>query len=370
MKSPYISELQPNQQVLGVFLVQAKELRQKKTGEPYLSLQLSDKTGDLEAKMWDNVSVVADTFERDDFVRVKGLTQVYQNRLQLTVHRMTRMDEREVDFTDYFPASARDPDEMLAELRGIIAGMRDPDLRTLLEAFFADEDIVRRYKMAPAAKTIHHAWLGGLIEHVLSLGELARFVAAHYRGIDLDLLLAGVILHDVGKIDELTYERGFSYSDDGQLLGHIIIALGMLDEKLRGLPGFPRKKRTLLEHMIVSHHGQLEFGSPKVPLFPEALLLHQLDLLDSKMECMHGAAEKDSLVEGNWSAFSPALERVVLKKQRYIEGDGNAGTGWPSPAKAALPQKPAPVEGSPVGKALPVANSVLAEKLQQALRKE
>src|SRR6185437_9548756 len=210
----------------------------------------------------------------------------FHNRPQLTIHKLRRMDDSEVEFTDYFPSSARDSEEMWKDLQGIVAGIGNPHCKALLQAMLEDEDVAARYRRAPAAKTIHHAFLGGLIEHVLSLCALARMTAGHYRHVDLDLLLTGVVLHDIGKIYELNYERGFSYSNDGQLIGHINIAMRMLSEKLRALPEFPRELRTLVEHMILSHHGQLEYGSPKVPLFPEALLLHYLDDMDSKMECM------------------------------------------------------------------------------------
>ena len=293
MKSPYIADLQPGQAQTAVFLVHAKDVRQKKTGEPYLSLTLADRTGEIDAKMWDNVAEVMDTFDRDDFVRVKGIVQIFQNRPQFTVHKLLRLDDREVDFKDFFPASERDPDEMFAEVRGVISSIANPHLRGLLDALFDDPDIAARYRVAPAAKLVHHAYLGGLIEHVLSMCRLARLTAAHYRDIDLDLLLAGVLVHDIGKIHELAYERSFTYSDDGQLLGHMVIALRMLGEKLRAFPEFPPKLRVLLEHMIISHHGELEFGSPKLPAFPEALLLHHLDNLDSKMECMRAAAAGD-----------------------------------------------------------------------------
>src|SRR5436190_3684707 len=181
MKTPYVKELEPNQSISTFFLVQNKEIRQKKSGEPYLSLSLSDRTGELDAKMWDNVAEVMETFDRDDFVKVKGLIQIFHNRPQLTIHKMQRVADAEVELGDYFPASERDPDEMMAELRGIVAGMGNAHLRGLLEALLGDEEIARRYKVAPAAKQIHHAYLGGLIEHVLSLCGLARLAAQHYR---------------------------------------------------------------------------------------------------------------------------------------------------------------------------------------------
>src|SRR5258708_30408431 len=200
MKPQYVREFEPNQTITTSLLVQNKEIRQKKTGEPYLSLSLCDRTGELDAKQWDNGVEVMETFERDDFVKVKGLIQIFHNRPQMTIHKMRRVGDHEVEFTDYFPASERNPDEMLAELRGIVAGMNNAHLRGLLNGLLDDPEVARRYKIAPAAKQIHHAYLGGLIEHVLSLCGMARLAASHYRAIDLDLLLAGVVLHDLGKI--------------------------------------------------------------------------------------------------------------------------------------------------------------------------
>ena len=367
MKSPFVNELEPNRVVTTSFLVRAKEIRQKKSGELYLSLILGDRTGEVDAKMWDNVAEVMDTFDRDDFVKIKGLVQVYQNRPQVTIHKVRRMDESEVEFIDYFPSSTRDPNEMWAELRGLAAGMSNPHLKGLLAAVLDDEEIAARYRRAPAAKQIHHAYLGGLLEHVLSLCQLARITAAHYRDIDFDLLLTGVVLHDIGKIYELHYERGFSYSDDGQLLGHIMMGVRMIGEKLRGLPDFPPPLRTLVEHMVLSHHGRLEFGSPKLPQFPEALLLHYLDDMDSKMECMRNLLEKDRQVEGSYTGYCAPLERMVLKKSRYL-----GETGDEAPPAAAEPQPARPPETAaqqPLFSApAPKTGSLFGDKLLQALR--
>jgi len=322
MKSPYLGSLVPNEVVTAQFLVLSKEIRQKRTGEPYLTLHLADRTGEMEAKMWDNVAEIMHGFERDDFVKVKGLLQLYQNRSQFTVHRLRRLEDHEVDFADYFPCSERDPDEMFAELQSTIASVQNIHLRQLLESVFSDTRLASLYKLAPAAKNIHHACRGGLIEHVLSLCKLCRLTASHYKNVDVDLLLTGAMLHDLGKIDELAYSRSFGYSAEGQLLGHIVIGLRMLAGKFDQLPDFPPKLRTLVEHMIVSHHGELEFGSPKVPAFPEALLLHHLDNLDSKMEAMRIAVSRDRL-EGEFTGWIAALERVVLRKDRFL-GDSDA----------------------------------------------
>jgi 3'-5' exoribonuclease len=374
MKSPYVNELEPNRVITTSFLVHSKEIRQKKSGELYLSLILGDRTGELDAKMWDNVSDVIDGFDRDDFVKVKGLIQVFHNRPQLTVHKMRRMDDSEIDFADYFPSSRRDPAVMWEELRGIVGSMGNPHLKALLDAFLSDEDIAARFRRAPAAKHIHHAYLGGLLEHVLSLCALARMTSYHYSNVDFDLLLTGVVLHDVGKIYELNYERGFSYSNDGQLLGHISIALRMVAEKLRDVPGFPAPLRSLVEHMILSHHGQLEFGSPKVPQFPEAMLLHYIDDMDSKMECMRSLIENDRQVEGCFTNYNAALARPALKKDRYLNPPVEAPKAQPLPEANGIAPESTRISAAQVPAAQhnlfspkPGPGSFFADKLKQAL---
>jgi 3'-5' exoribonuclease len=361
MKSPYVGDLVPNEIVTAQFLVISKEVRQKKSGEPYLSLQFCDRTGEIEAKMWDNVAEVMNSFDRDDFVKVKGLAQLYQNRSQFTVHKLRRLEEHEVEPEDYFPCSDRDPDEMFMELWDIIAGLKNEHLRALLHAVFNDTQLAAFFKIAPAAKSIHHACRGGLMEHVLSLCQLCRITASHYKDIDLDLLLTGAILHDIGKLEELSYSRSFSYTAPGQLLGHIVIGLRMVGEKIDELPDFPPKLRVLIEHMIISHHGLLEFGSPKVPLFLEALLLHHLDNLDSKMESMRAAVGRDQ-GDGEFTGWIGPLERVVLKKDRFLDGSI-------PPVKDGVTSNVAPVstpetrkDGSPS-----TAQTLFGEKLQAVL---
>lgn len=330
MKSPYVAELQPSQVITATFLVQQKDIRQKKTGEPYLSLILGDRTGELDAKMWDNAVEVMDTFSRDDFVRVRGLVQIHQNRQQLTIQKLQRVEENTVELADFFPATRRDVEEMFQELRSMVAGFSNPDLRALCELFLNDPQISKLLRIAPAAKSMHHAYLGGLLEHICSMANIARQLGPHY-GVDVDLLLVGVLLHDIGKIFELTYDRSFGYSIDGHLLGHLAIGVRMLDEAIRQLPSFPPRLRVLIEHMILSHHGQLEFGSPKLPAFPEALLLHHIDNLDSKMEAMRASLEKDRSIDGFLTSFNPALERQIFRKERYLQD------GSPLPAAAGTP---------------------------------
>jgi len=314
----FVRDLQPNQLCRTSFLVNAKEVRQKKTGEPFLSLTFGDKTGDIDAKMWDNVADVVDSFGPGDFVKVKGVMSLYNGRPQFTVHTLERVEDFEVEMADFFATSLRDPREMMEELRAIIAGLRNPHLRSLLEAFFADEDLCERYMKAPAAKQIHHAFLGGLLEHVLSLCGLCKLVAPHYPSVDLDIVMTGAILHDIGKVEELTYDRGLGYSTVGQLLGHISIGVRFLHEKLRQVPDFPPALAVLVEHIILSHHGKLEFGSPKVPMLPEALLLHYLDDMDSKMETVRAQLERDQKTEGLFTSYIYALDRTALKRDRFL----------------------------------------------------
>ncbi len=363
MKPAFVNQLEPSEVITSSFLVQSKEIREKKTGEPYLSLLLADKSGRIDAKMWDNVAEVLDGFDRDDFVKVKALVQLHQNRPQLTIHKIRRMDESEIDFADYFPCSGRDPEEMWRELVGIVAEVGNADIRALLELFLNDPEIAVRFRRAPAAKTIHHAFLGGLLEHVLSLCHLSRLVTLHYKQMDADLLIAGAVLHDIGKIHELTYERGFGYSNEGQLLGHIAMAFRMIGDKARLLPNFPERTRTLIEHIVLSHHGHLEFGSPKVPVFAEAMLFHYLDDMDSKVECMRGLVESDRQSDGAFTAYSTSLERTVLKKDRFLATVESAAVIAP-PAAQAQPERKAVHAAVPE----PRADSLFGSKLQDALR--
>jgi 3'-5' exoribonuclease len=319
MKEIYVRDLQPNQIIVSSFLVQAKDVRLKKTGEGYLSLSLSDKTGEVEAKIWENIEEFSPLFERDDFVKVKGAVQVFRKKPQLTVHKLRRLEEKDVDLADYFPHSSRSAEEMWQELEGVVASVEDVNLKALLSKIIADPEIAVRLQRAPAAKTLHHAYLGGLLEHVLSLCRVAKLVLQNYPGLNQDLVIAGVLLHDLGKIYELSYARSFGYTSDGQLLGHMIQEIEILHKKLLELPDFPRPLQTLLEHLIISHHGHYEFGSPKLPMFPEALLLHYIDDLDSKLQGMQTLIAKEEALEGDWTGYLPSLGRPLLKVAKFLE---------------------------------------------------
>jgi 3'-5' exoribonuclease len=320
MKEFFITDCaqQENKVVTSSFVVVSKQVKPKKTGEPYLALTLGDRTGQLEAKMWDNVEEVLDAFEQDDFLKIKGLINKYKNRFQLTIHKLRRMADSEIDFSDYLPKTSKNIDELWRTLADFVATFQDPHLRALVRTFMEDPEIAHAYRNAPAAKTLHHAYIGGLLDHVVSLFRSCDLVCRNYPQINRDLVLAGAFLHDIGKIHELTYNRSFSYTTRGQLLGHMIIELEMFQAKLALVPDFPPELKTLLEHLIISHHGQYEFGSPKLPMFPEALLLHYMDDLDSKMESMRALFERESDQENPWTGYSPSLGRPLLNTAKFL----------------------------------------------------
>ena len=320
MKDFYICDCarHENKIVTSTFVVVAKQIKPKKTGEPYLALTLGDRTGQLEAKMWDNVEEVLDAFEQDDFLKVKGLINKYKQRFQLTIHKLRKLGESEIDFADYLPKTTKDIDELWETLKGFVATFENPHLKGLVQAFMADPEIAAAYRNAPAAKTLHHAYIGGLLDHVVSLFRSCDLMCRNYPQINRDLLLTGAFLHDIGKIYELTYNRSFSYTTKGQLLGHMIIELEMLQAKLALLPGFPDEFKTMVEHLIISHHGQYDFGSPKLPMFPEALMLHYLDDLDSKMEAMRAHFEREAGLESPWTSYNASLGRPLLNTGKFL----------------------------------------------------
>jgi len=307
-----------NKVITSSFVVVAKQIKPKKTGEPYLALTLGDRSGQLEAKMWDNVEEVLDAFEQDDFLKIKGLINKYKNRFQLTIHKLRKLGESEIDFADYLPKTAKDVDELWQTLSGFIATFRNPHLKALVQSFMSDPEVAAAYRNAPAAKTLHHAYIGGLLDHVVSLFRSCDLMCTNYPQINRDLLLTGAFLHDIGKIHELTYNRSFSYTTKGQLLGHMIIELEMLQAKLALLPGFPDELKVMTEHLIISHHGQYDFGSPKLPMFPEALMLHYLDDLDSKMEAMRAHFEREATLDSPWTSYNASLGRPLLNTEKFL----------------------------------------------------
>ncbi len=320
MKDFYVSDAPQfeNKVITSSFVVAVKQVKPKKTGEPYLALTLADRSGQIEAKMWDNVEDALNAFEQEQFIKVKGLINKYNHRFQLTIHKLRRMEDSEVDFADYLPKTTKDIDGLWRTLGEFVDTFENPQLKALIQAFMADPEIANAYRTAPAAKTLHHAYIGGLLDHVVSLFKSCDLVCRNYPQISRDLLLTGAFLHDIGKIHELSYNRAFSYTTRGQLLGHMIIELEMLQQKIQQVPGFSPELKTLIEHLIISHHGQYEFGSPKLPMFPEALMLHYLDDLDSKMESMRAHFEREAAQEGPWTGYNGSLGRPLLNSTKFL----------------------------------------------------
>jgi 3'-5' exoribonuclease len=317
MKPCVVSNLQDGQNITSHFLVCEKEIRATREGKSYLRLELGDATGRVEARMWEGFEKSAAGFEQDDFVKVQARVESYRNKLQLMIDKIRRAEDTEVDAADFFAHTKEDVEQLYAKLLEVVASVGNPWLRKLLDSVVRDPELVPKWKRAPAAKTMHHAFYGGLLEHVVSLCGLCRAALEHYPEADADLLLSGAVLHDVGKLQELTYERSLGYSDEGQLLGHILIEYELVTKKIDAIDGFPPALKTLLQHMLISHHGKYEFGSPKLPMFREALLLHYLDDLDSKMGAVRSALESEK-GEGNWTAYSGALERRILRANQFL----------------------------------------------------
>lgn len=321
MKSPCVSDLADGQMVASLFLVREKEIRTSaRSGKSWLELSLGDRTGSISAKMWDNFEVIAKTFERDDVIRIRGRVKLYNGSKELTLDQIIPAAEREYDLGDFLPHTKCDVEKLYADLHTAISAMKNPWLQKLLTSVVDDPEIAPRLKRAPAAMTMHHAYLGGLLEHVVSLMGLATAVSAHYPELDPDLLLTGVVLHDIGKIDELRYARGIDYSDAGRLLGHITIGAGMAHEKIKAIAGFPAPLAVLVQHMILSHHGSYEFGSPSLPQIPEAVALNFIDDIDSKMAGMRKSLEQGtgSASAELWTERNPSLRRSLLRKDNFL----------------------------------------------------
>jgi len=321
MKDFFLSECArfENKVIVSSFVVTTKQVKPKKSGEPYLALTLADRCGQIEAKMWDNVEDAIDAFEQEDFLKIKGLLNKYKNRFQLTIHKLRKLGDSEVDFADYLPKTTKNVDDLWRTLEDFVSSVRDPHLKALLQSFIADPEIAAAYRNAPAAKTLHHAYIGGLLDHVVSLFRSCDLLSRNYPQVNRDLLIAGAFLHDIGKIHELSYKRSFAYTSRGQLLGHMIIELEMLQAKIAQIQGFPDELKTLLEHLIISHHGEYEFGSPKLPMFPEALMLHYLDDLDSKMESMRAHFEREAENESTWTSYNASLGRTLLNTAKFLK---------------------------------------------------
>ena len=318
MKNAFVSDLNSEQSITTFFLVCEKEIRNTREGKPYLRLELGDRSGTIEARMWDQFELPARDVNRDDFVKVQARVEIYRNKPQLALQQLRRAKPEEVELADFLPQTTADVEKLYAQLLEFAGSIGNPWLKKLVNGIITDPNIASRYKRAPAAKVMHHAYLGGLIEHVVGLCGMAKQVAAHYQELNLDLLLTAAILHDVGKLDELCYDRAISYTTEGQLLGHIVMEVETVSKAIDAIEGFPPALKTVVQHLLISHHGQYEFGSPKLPMIREAMVFHYLDDLDSKLAAARTALAIES-GEDEWSAYSGALGRKFLRLDQFLK---------------------------------------------------
>jgi 3'-5' exoribonuclease len=314
----FISQMGDQEGICSIFQAADKQLRPNRNGNLYLQVQLSDRTGSVSARMWNASDSVYKSFDNGDFVRVEGNTQIYQGALQVIATQVMKVRPEEVNLDDFMLLSPQRLDQLTVRLGDLLRTMSNPHLRALAEAFLMDQSFMRRFTQAPAGVKNHHAYLGGLLEHVVNLMEVVHQVAPCYPAIDRDLLLMGAFIHDMGKIDELVYAKDFHYSDEGQLIGHLVMAVSMLERKVADaevLAGeaIPAETVLRLKHMIVSHHGEYEFGSPKLPMTLEAVALHHLDNLDAKVHSFQQLMRDDPTLEGSWTLFNHALGRKIFK---------------------------------------------------------
>lgn len=317
----FVNQFSDGDSVDDIFLVAEKQLRANRNGNLYLQLELRDKSGVISARLWNASESLYRSFEQGDFLEVKGKVQLYQGALQMILNQINPLGRNKVDLADFLPHAPQDIEQLLGRVKDVLLTMTDPHLRALVECFLIDEAFVRSFTAAPAGIKNHHAYIGGLLEHVCTLLETADRIVELYPALNRDLLLTGIFLHDIGKVDELAYERSFEYTDVGQLIGHVVIAVELLNEKvsqtadLTGEP-FPNETLLRLKHMILSHHGSYEYGSPKLPMTPEAIALHHLDNLDAKVHNFEQQIRDDPNPDSAWTRFNPLLGRKLFKGAR------------------------------------------------------
>ena len=332
-KKRFIESLEEGQQVDDLFLVKSVRLAETRAGKPYLSLVFADRSGEIGGPAWDNAEALEQICTPGTVVRVGGAVQTYRDKLQLKVDRIEAVDQSALKMNDFLAASSRNPAAMESELDQRLSEITDPFLNKLLRRIFHDSEEGERFQHAPAAKGIHHAYRGGLLEHSLSMARVASLLADHYRTVDKDLLIAGALLHDIGKTVELQSEVGvIDYTDIGRLKGHVVIGSEFLARVAAEIEDFPTELLTHLQHLVLSHHGRQEFGSPVVPMTPEALLLSFIDDMDAKMSLVDQLSSKMKSEGRAWSDYQRSLERYLLLKPAHKDAEPEqVGSGEPRP---------------------------------------
>jgi len=311
-KNIFVEQLRQGERIDDLFLVKSARLSETKAGKPYLILTVMDRSGEVSGPIWENALELQKLCKPGEIIRVAGLVQSYRDNLQLKINSVQPVVKSAVELGDYFPVSSKNRREMAEELQGLFRSIKNPYLKKLLNHFFNKSDWWPRFQDAPAAKGIHHAYIGGLLEHSLSMARVCDFMADHYEGVDRSLLLAGALLHDIGKLKELTAKDGVvEYTVAGRLKGHLVIGSEMVSEVAGHIKDFPENLLEQLQHLILSHHGKLEFGSPALPMTVEALVLSFVDDLDAKMNLIEQLRKKMNSVDMSWTDYQRALERYL-----------------------------------------------------------
>lgn len=326
MSRVFIKELEHQGQVDEIYQASGKQLRPNRNGDLYLQVELSDRTGMVTARLWNAGQRVYDSFQNGDYLHVIGSAQLYQGAMQVIAKKITVVPESKVDPADFTQVASVDVTRLIARMRELIHSIGNPQLQILAECFIADTEFIAAFAETPAGIKHHHAYRGGLLEHTVTIMDAASRIAPCYPTVDRDLLLIGAMLHDIGKVQELVFAPEAEYSDHGQLLGHVILAMPVLEEKLaeaERLAGEPIDPEIVLrlKHMIVSHHGQYEFGSPRLPMTPEAIALHFLDNLDAKINAFGQLIDADPNADSRWTHYQPSLNRKLYKGRRPGDSD-------------------------------------------------
>ena len=324
MAHRFINNLKEGETVESVYLVREKSFDITKKGDPYIALELSDKTGMVDCRKWDALKSLFDSFSVDDFVKVKAKVEFFRNYPQLKIDSIEKTDDKSVDISLYLPVSDKNREKMFGDFLSEMSSIKNPHLKVLINSIFEDKDIAEKFKTAPAASDFHHPYIGGLLEHTLACVELARLLASKYSDIDLDLLLCGTALHDIGKIEELSYKRSFYYTDKGRLIGHIVLGVNIVSAVIDNIPEFPAELKNLILHIILSHHGEQEWGSPKRPMCFEAIILHHIDNLDAKINGFRHFVKTYNDPDSSWTKHSKMFGEFLYKKSevKHEEKEG------------------------------------------------
>lgn len=350
MTKLFISDLQGKEEIESIFLVKIFNTMEDKSGKKYFNIILTDSTGDLESRLWNYSSEIENSITRNTFVKVKGKLNFYQGRKQFIINQIQKVDQAQVNMDDFITKASEDPDLMYRKLLTIVDRLSDVYIRDLLRNIITDGEIARRLKIWQAGKTIHHAYRSGLLEHILSCSELALTLSKHYKANE-NYVVAGCVLHDLCKIYELSDGMNVEYTEEGKLVGHLVKSLEIVDRYSYKIKNFPHYLKLHLKHILLAHHGEYEYGSPKVPQTQEAYLVHLIDLMDSKMGTIEQIRKTDSTT-GHWSGFVKHLDRIIYKSDlpfypEYIQEETEEET--PAPKKKAPVSEPKTSLGKMLG---------------------